>query len=298
MTVAKRIGWVGMSILAFLAAMGVQFVGSMIVAVPYALIKGFQAGMQVAQGVNVEEISADIMSNMGEMMGIALVVVGVLLMMVFIPWYYFGCGRQKITGETIKRTFSPRALLVVLVIAVGLNYGISCLLQLVYTQAPQFLEDYMELIENSGLGVNAWANAAAVILAPLGEELIFRGVAFHYARKAVSGMNSPRVAFWIANCVQALLFGIYHMNLVQGLYAFFFGLALGYLCQKYHSLIPGMLAHLLFNGMSAVLGVGVYAWIPEETHWYALVGAAGVVLVLVAIFLNGPAVGKNEQNIA
>lgn len=292
-------GWVGMSILALLAALGVQVMASVVVIVPYAIVKGFQAGMQAAsQGTDVSDFTADIMNNMGDMMGIVLVVVGVLLLFVFVPWFYFGCGRQKITGESIKRVFSPKALLVVLVIAVGLNYGISCLLQLIYVGAPELMENYMELMENSGLGVNAWANAAAVILAPLGEELIFRGVAFHYARKAVTGMKNPRAAFWIANCIQALLFGIYHMNLVQGVYAFFIGLALGYLCQKYHSLIPGMLAHLVFNGMSAVLGEGIYAWIPEEMLWYALVGVAGVALVLIAMFLNGPAVSKNEQNIA
>lgn len=283
MTGAKRVGWVGMSILAFLTALGVQVLASVVVILPYSFVKGIQAGMQAAaQGTDVSDFTADIMNSMGDMMGIVLMVVGVLLLAVFIPWFYFGCGRQKITGETVKRVFSPRALLMVLVIAVGLNYGINCLLQLVYTQAPQLLEDYMELMENSGLGVNVWANAAAVILAPLGEELIFRGVAFYYARKAVTGMKNPRAAFWIANSIQALLFGIYHMNLVQGLYAFFIGLALGYLCQKYHSLIPGMLAHFLFNGMSAVLGEGIYTWIPESALWYVLVGAAGVALVLIA----------------
>lgn len=299
MTVAKRIGWVGLSVLAFLAALGVQIVASMLVVMPYAIVEGFQAGMQAAaQGTDVSDFTADFMNNMGDIMGIVLIVAGVLLLVVFIPWFYFGCGRQKITGESIRRTFSPKTLLMVLVIAIGLNYGINCLLQLVYTLAPQLLENYLELMENSGLGVNAWANVAAVILAPLGEELIFRGVAFYYVRKAVSGMKDPRAAFWIANCIQALLFGIYHMNLVQGVYAFFIGLALGYLCQKYRSLIPGMLAHLVFNGMSAVLGDGIYTWIPESVLWYALIGAAGVVLVLIAMFLNGPAVSKNEQNIA
>ncbi|MDE5893245.1 MAG: CPBP family intramembrane metalloprotease [Acetatifactor sp.] len=301
MTAAKRIGWVGLSGLAFLAALGVQIISVVIVAIPYGIIKGMKAGREAAaqgQGLNVNDISSEIMGSMGDMMGIVLVVVGVLLLIVFIPWFYFGCGRQRITRESIRRTFSPKTLLMVLVIAVGLNYGINCLLQLIYTQAPQLLEDYIALMENSGLGVNVWTNAAAVILAPLGEELIFRGVAFYYARKAVSGMKNPRAAFWIANCIQALLFGIYHMNLVQGVYAFFIGLALGYLCQKYRSLIPGMLTHLVFNGMSAVLGDRIYTWIPESALWYVLVGAAGVVLVLIAMFLNGPAVSKNEQNIA
>ncbi len=299
MTGVKRACWGGMSIVALLAATAVQIVASIAVIVLYSIVAGVRAGMQAAaQGLDVNELTADIMNNLGDMMGIILIVGGILLLIVFVPWYYFGCGRPKITGESMKRAFSPRALLMVLAIAVGLNYGISCLLQLVYVEAPQLLEDYMELMESSGLGVNFWANAAAVILAPLGEELIFRGVAFFYACKAVSGMKNPRAAFWIANCIQALLFGIYHMNLVQGLYAFFIGLALGYLRQKYNSLLPGMLAHLIFNGISTVLGEVIYIWIPDQAVWYALMGAAGVTLTLAAILLNGPAVAKNEQNIA
>lgn len=285
----------GLSVCALVAAVCVQVICSVIVMIIYGVAQGIKAS---AAGVSLEEMMVNLTANIGEITGIILVVGGVLLLFVFVPWFYFGCGRQKITGESMKRAFSPRALLMVLAIAAGLNCGINCLLQLVYVEAPQLLEDYMELMEISGLGVNFWANAAAVILAPLGEELIFRGVAFFYACKAVSGMKNPRAAFWIANCTQALLFGIYHMNLVQGLYAFFIGLALGYLRQKYNSLLPGMLAHLIFNGISTVLGEVIYVWIPDQAVWYALVGAAGITLTLAAILLNGPAVAKNERNIA
>lgn len=296
---AKRIGWIGLCILVLVAALFVQIIASVIVVLPYAIAKGLQAGMQAtAQGVNVDELSANMMSNIGEITGIILVVVGVLLLVVFVPWFYFGCGRRRITGESAKRVFSPRALLVTLVLAIGLNFGINCILQLIYMTAPKLLDNYMQLMENSGLGVNSWANVAAVILAPLGEELIFRGVVFSYARRAVAGMRSPKVAFWIANSIQALLFGVYHMNVVQGLYAFFIGLALGYLCQRYDSLIPGMLAHLVFNSMSTLLGEGIYTWIPEEIFWYAMVSVAAVAIVVAVMVLNGLTFPKDEQNVA
>ena len=295
MTLTKRAGWAGLSVLTLLAALSVQIVGSILVAFPYTFIAGFQAA---ANGQGTSQAVENIMGNIGEITGIILVVVGVLLLAVFIPWFYFGCGRQKITGESARRVFGPQTLLVVIIIAVGLNYGINCLLQLVYAMAPQVLENYQQLMENAGIGVNVWANAAAVVLAPLGEELIFRGVAFHYARKAVAGMGNPKAAFWIANCIQALLFGIYHLNLIQGIYAFFIGLALGYLCQRYRSVIPGMLAHLVFNGMSALFDGVIYTWIPEDIVWYAIIGVAGIALVLATIVKNGLPITDNEQNVA
>ena len=298
MTVGKRIGWTGLSILALVAAFGVQIVASMIIILPYALVEGIRQGMQAANGQDPGRMAEEFMANMGGIMGIVLVAAGVLLLMVFLPWYYFGCGRKKFTRESVSRVFSPRALLVVFLIAIALNYGINCLLQLVYVLAPQALGYYQQLMENAGIGSDLWANLAAVILAPLGEELVFRGVAFHYARKAVEGMRRPGTAFWIANCIQALLFGIYHMNLIQGIYAFVIGLVLGYLFQRYGSLIPGVLAHLVFNGMSALLGDTAYAWIPESVIWYAVIGVAGIGLVLIIMIKNGFASVDNEQNVA
>ena len=295
MTMAKRVGWAGLSVLTLLAALSVQIVGSVLVVLPYAFIAVFQAA---ANGKSNSQMAENLMGNIGEITGIILVVVGVLLLLVFIPWFYFGCGRQKITGESARRVFAPRTLLVVIIIAIGMNYGIICLLQLVYIVAPKVLENYQQLMENAGIGTDLWANAAAVVMAPLGEELIFRGVAFYYARRAVAGMKNPKAAFWIANCIQALLFGIYHLNLVQGIYAFAIGLALGYLCQRYRSVIPGMLAHLVFNGMSALFDGVMYAWIPENIVWYVIISVAGIALVLVTIVKNGLQITDNEQNVA
>ena len=296
MTAAKRTGWIGLSVLALLVALGTQIVASVAVILPHSFIAGIQAAMNGQTDPSL--VMENIMADMGGIMGIILVVVGVLLLIVFVPWFYFGCGRQKITGASARRVFAPRTLLLVAIIAIGLNYGINCLLQLVYILVPQVLENYQQLMENAGIGSDVWSNAAAVLLAPLGEELIFRGVAFHYARKAVYGMKNPRAAFWIATCLQALLFGIYHMNLVQGIYAFVIGLALGYLCQKYHSVIPGMLAHLVFNGMSALFGDVMYAWIPEGVVWYAVIGAAAMALVALLILRDGSLSADNEQNVA
>lgn len=291
----KRAGWISLCIVVLLAALCVQMVGSMLVVIPYSVFAGVQAA---AEGGTTGDAMQLVMGDMENIMSVALVVTGILLLIVFIPWFYFGCGRPRITGESAKRAFSPRTLLVVVILAVGMNYGINCLLQLIYELAPELMESYQELMESTGLGVNAWANAAAVILAPLGEELIFRGVIFHYARKAVTGMKSPKKAFWIANCIQALLFGIYHLNPVQGLYAFAIGLVLGYLCQKYRSVIPGMLAHLLFNGISALFSEQLYGWIPESIAWYGLIAAAGMILVLTTLLVNGSAVTESNQNVA
>ena len=147
MTTARRIGWIGLSVLALLAALGIQIVASVAVILPHSFIAGIQASMNGQTDPSM--VMESVMADMGGIMGIILVVVGVLLLVVFVPWFYFGCGRQKFTGESAKRVFAPRTLLVVVIIAVGLNYGINCLLQVVYILVPQVLDKYQQLMENA-----------------------------------------------------------------------------------------------------------------------------------------------------
>lgn len=58
------------------------------------------------------------------------------------------------------------------------------------------------------------------VIAPLAEELVFRGIIYHELR-GILKMPSAMI-------VSAALFGVYHGNVVQGLYAFFMGLLMVY----------------------------------------------------------------------
>ena len=73
------------------------------------------------------------------------------------------------------------------------------------------------------------------------EELICRGVIFGIFRPAGFG---PAL-FWSAAC-----FGLLHGNLGSILYAFIFGLVVGYLRERTGSVVPGMLAHGTINAIT------------------------------------------------
>ena len=51
----------------------------------------------------------------------------------------------------------------------------------------------------------------------------------------------------MANLIQALLFGIFHMNIVQGIYTCLLGFLLGYMAYRYDSILAPMITHALFN---------------------------------------------------
>ncbi len=79
----------------------------------------------------------------------------------------------------------------------------------------------------------------AILLAPVWEEIVFRGILFTSIRQA----GFPRLA-WIGTC---LLFSGSHMNLVTFLPLFAFGLLMIWLYKRTENLLAPVVAHALFN---------------------------------------------------
>jgi uncharacterized protein len=107
-----------------------------------------------------------------------------------------------------------------------------------------------------GLTPSGWqpAHAAAyvanglaiVILAPVIEELTFRGLGFSLLR---------RYGDWVAIVVVGLCFGLAH-GLVQALpFLVAFGIGLAYLRSRTDSVYPGMLVHGFFNATALIFAV-------------------------------------------
>lgn len=86
---------------------------------------------------------------------------------------------------------------------------------------------------------------ATAILGPILEELLFRGV-IHYKLQSVF---SKRVTLILVS----LLFAFYHMNVLQGLYAFLFSLVITIMYQKYKNLLVPIIVHCVGNLASAII---------------------------------------------
>ncbi len=80
---------------------------------------------------------------------------------------------------------------------------------------------------------------AVVVVSPLIEETIYRFL--------ILGIGERFMDFAPANVIQALLFGILHLNPVQSIYAFLLGLLIGVL-KKYSGTVAACIVfHLTFN---------------------------------------------------
>ena len=93
-----------------------------------------------------------------------------------------------------------------------------------------------------------WGYVAVGILAPLAEEIVFRGAIL----RTLLGMMS-RKNHWVAIMISAALFGAVHGNAAQFVNALLMGLLLGWMYYRTKSLVPGILMHWVNNTMAYVL---------------------------------------------
>ncbi len=102
-----------------------------------------------------------------------------------------------------------------------------------------FMELFKRLFE-SDHGI--WGGVLrVVVIAPVVEELIFRGIIF-------SGFRKIYPAFW-AIFLSALLFSLFHLNPWQLGPTFLLGLLLGFVRMQTGSLLAAIFTHALHNGM-------------------------------------------------
>ena len=164
-------------------------------------------------------------------------------MLVFGIWY-----KKRFAKEEPLRTRATsdiRALLpfrvpMLIISGVLAQFFVGAALILARGAFPKLFVSYDELV-NRLVGANSsWVTLLATFLvAPIAEELLFRGVVLGYARTYLKPL--PAVL------VSALLFGLYHGNVIQFCYAFVIGTALGALACRFDNLIPGMLMHITIN---------------------------------------------------
>ena len=163
--------------------------------------------------------------------------------MLFIFWY-----RREISGEVrgkIQNILNLKGIIHFLFLGIGCQFFFSGLMGLLENQFTELFEHYGNTIDSLLNGNLFLVVLYTVVIAPIAEEVVFRGVILHKASK-----NIP---FWGANVLQAVFFGIYHQNIVQGIYAILIGLLLGLIYRRYHSILASILLHMMINAGAFLL---------------------------------------------
>ena len=126
----------------------------------------------------------------------------------------------------------------------------------------------------------------AVFFGPLVEELLFRGAMFTALRKSQDA--SLTIAF------TAMMFAAVHLVPQSFPWLFLMGLVLGYVRHASGSVIPALLLHMVFNGMSildlfsrdAPRPQSEIVEVPTHELFFAIAGCAVLLAVMRAIRVN------------
>ena len=148
-------------------------------------------------------------------------------------------------------------------------------LELVMNQFDRSVADVLESVSGQSDTFSMFLYAS--ILAPVSEELIFRG----YILQSLRTYGKK-----FAIVFSAFLFGVFHGNLLQTPYTFLMGLVLGYVTVEYHigwAVALHVFNNLILADLLSRLTGGLSAQASEAVSLILLGGAtiaAGVVLIL------------------
>lgn len=152
-------------------------------------------------------------------------------------------------------------------------------------QMPE-LPNYL-LDEFSMLMGDRWGYLAIGLLAPVAEEIVFRGAIL---RSLLRGMRNH----WVAIAISAVIFAIIHGNPAQMPHAMLVGLLLGWMYYRTDSLVPGVafhwanntIAYVLYNVLPAPDATLIQIFGGSQTRVLMAVGFSLCILVPAIIQLN------------
>lgn len=270
----KKVGYFFASFLPLLITFGVQFLAIFFM-LGVAMLFLFPV-VPGSQGVSSGFHALYQMLLDSDFNGAIMIIYSIVCIVIFGLWYYRSCGGDYLPEP--KKTFSGLQFAGVILLVPGAQFLCSYLISFLSLVFPHWLEQYERLMETAGLdeSITFILLVYSVLLGPINEELIFRGVTMRLARQALP--------FWAANILQAILFGILHGNWLQGCYAGALGLLLGFICEKGGSIYYSILLHILFNFWGTVIA-NLLTGVENTVASAILILAATVVSVAAGLVL-------------
>ena len=178
-----------------------------------------------------------------------------------------------------------------LLAGVALQFPLAELGNWVHEVMPPNAEDQIRLREL--LVADDWKDGAAIVfafllVAPVTEELLFRGV-------ILNGLND-RYGPGVALVLSSLLFGIAHLDPTASIYATGAGLVLGFVALKTGSTTVSIVVHAGVNAAAVfrpeslveIPGFNTFSDEVEHVPWSIMLGASAVTLVSILAILRRP----------
>lgn len=196
-----------------------------------ALAVGLWALVQMAGGVSVSELAGTSPAMEYILVGQAVATLAIGLHV----WWAGDVSRESRTWSAV----SAGTLLCCVLLMLGMGAWTNLLTELL--RLPDYNAGVVREMMSRPVGV-----VSIVLLAPVAEELLFRGAV---QRHLAAVWHHPAGAV----CASALIFGLVHANPAQMPFAALMGLVLGWVYHRTGSLLLCIVMHMVNNGSSVLL---------------------------------------------
>lgn len=160
--------------------------------------------------------------------------VSAICIIFFIPMWV---KTKKTMPKQNGAKMGPISLLLTVLGCLCMNLILACVIDI--TKVDLLFPSY-EQISNTLVSGSLLVQILAVgLFAPIVEELICRGV-------VLNRLNFWMPA-WLAVFFSSVLFGVMHLNMFQGLYAFLIGVVFAMLYLRFRNLAAAIVGHMAFN---------------------------------------------------
>ena len=163
-----------------------------------------------------------------------------------VPLFWFLRSRKEPIAERLRIRFVSSD---VIISTIYLSFGIIILsdeldrIIQIFLPAPEYILDLNGLLRPESILGFFLLFIAVVIIAPLGEELLFRGFLQQILEKHWKDVTK-------AVLVTALFFAMIHMNPYWFVHIYVLGILLGFLAWKTKSVLPPLILHGINNAMA------------------------------------------------
>ena len=226
----------------------------------------------------VEEYGAKVESYTLLMTALALVIcIPIMYLMMKKDYEYPINPRKKENTFELKKYFkgiSYKTMNYSIVLGITASLGIGRFMALLPIDG--ILGSYKEVLKNTLNNSIILQLLVIGLLTPVLEEMLFRGIVY----KRLKTYYDVTIAAYIA----AIIFGIAHFNLVQGLYAFIMGIVLTYLYEKSGNLVTAISMHCAANIATVLMNVNPVSKFIDK-HILIRIPVAIVMIVLFVKFL-------------
>lgn len=267
--------------------MAITFMVQLMLSFAYGMIAFFVAFQSAGRTMDTGAVQESIQYAMGLltkgwMMILITLLCDMVLMAGFGTWYYFR-ERQYPFRPNYKSAFSLKNIGYIIVMGVLGQYASNLIATLTGVLIPSAMDSYEDLAQNFDLSTASpvLMILAVCIVGHIAEELVFRGMIFGKLRRAFS--------FWPAAIISGIMFGVFHMNIMQGVYASVLGVLLAYVYEKTQTIFGSIFFHIVFNASSYItdfVNSGIQSVVPSETVYSAglilFSILSGIIVILLA----------------